>query len=484
MDKGWIFPYEDITRGSRIIIYGAGNVGNCFYNQVKSTQYCDIVLWVDAQHEFYRSKGFDVCDPLSINSQTYDWILIAVDSPSVSRDIYAFLEGNGVKPDNIWSPYIRKDNSNTMPEQGKTIMKDYSYLDKMPDISNLRIAFIIPEPIKGGGGHRNIFRVVKRLSDSGHYIDVYCFNNNCSEEETKSNVCEWFYDLQNVNFINYSGDMGVYDVGIATWWETAYIIKKHEDNFRNRFCFTQDFEPFFYPLSSNYILAENTYKLGYKHICSGPWCEKILKERYGADAVSFQFPLDRHIYNNSYERKKKNKNIVFFAKPEMPRRCYEIGIRALEIFHKQRPDVEIILFGSKVLNRSQVSFDVTIRNIVPTLEGLAQMYTDADLGIVFSITNPSLVPYEMMSCGCPVVDLDAEFALSKYGNDNDNVFLFDSLPEKFASELLEIIDDEALLSKKAKHAMEWVENEFPSESEMQSFVENVILGDIKNIVKG
>jgi glycosyltransferase involved in cell wall biosynthesis len=268
-----------------------------------------------------------------------------------------------------------------------------------------------------------------------------------------------------------------YDVGIATWWETAYILKKYEYKFRRQFYFVQDFEPYFYPLSSKYVMAENTYKFGFTHICSGAWCEKILNEKYGAKAVSFQFPLDRNIYNDKYVRNKKNKNIVFFAKPEMPRRCFEIGRDALEILKNKRPDIEIIMFGSKTLSKSQVPFEATILNIVPTLEGLAQIYANADLGIAFSITNPSLVPYEMISCGCPVADLDVEYALSKYGDNPDNVFLFDSLPERFAEGVEKIIDDDEILRKKASNAKKWVDDNFPSEDEMGRFVEKKILDE-------
>ena len=482
MNKGWVFPYNDIPAKSKIIIYGAGDVGSNFFFQNDATDYCKLVLWVDAQFDFYKSKGMSVEDPLLINEYEYDYVLIAVDSPRISESIYSFLEDLKVPSNKIWSPYVKVNKERIEKQKTIHFQIDKSYLERKPDLSNLKIAFIIPEPIKGGGGHRNIFRAVKKMMESGHDVDVYCVNSSFTIDEIKENVREWFYDLSEVNFVSYHDEMemGVYDVGIATWWETVYIIKKYNENFRSIICFTQDYEPFFYPLSSSYILAENTYKLGYKYLCSGPWCEKILKEKFNADAVSFQFPIDRKIYNDTYTKKSSNRNIVFFAKPEMPRRCYEIGIKALEIFHEKKPDIEIILFGSKVLNSGQVPFKATIRNIVPTLEGLAQMYTDADLGIVFSVTNPSLVPYEMMSCGCPVVDLNVEFAISKYGDDENNVFLLDPMPEIFADELCNIIDDAELLEKKSKHAMEWVKREFPSETEMGEFIEQTIISVVKD----
>ena len=197
--------------------------------------------------------------------------------------------------------------------------------------------------------------------------------------------------------------------------------------------------------------------------------------------MSFQFPLNTSIYNSSYIRKKKEKNILFFAKPQMPRRCFELGVKALYEFKKKMPDIEIIMYGSDQLDSSMVPFPVTILNIVPTLQELAELYANADLGIVFSTTNPSLIPFEMMSCGCPVADLDLDFALNKYGNSRDNVFLLSPQPEIFAEKLVEIMENAEERMKKREHSMKWVKDEFPTEIEMAKFVESSI---INKFVKG
>lgn len=118
-------------------------------------------------------------------------------------------------------------------------------------------------------------------------------------------------------------------------------------------------------MSSNYILAENSYRLGFSHICSGPWMHNCITKRYGVKSDYFQFPVDKGVYNTNGIRTKKNKNLVFFAKPEMPRRCFELGIQALEKFHEQRPDVEIILFGSKQVEQDRIPFPCTIKKLLP-----------------------------------------------------------------------------------------------------------------------
>lgn len=343
---------------------------------------------------------------------------------------------------------------------------------------HLDIAFIVPEPIKGSGGHRNIYRAVKYLREFGHEITVYYTQTQEPANRVKQHVCEWFYDMAGVPFICYDGNLGFHQVAIATWWETAYILQENLDHIQYPYYFTQDFEPYFYPMSSEYILAEDTYRMGFSCICSGPWIARLVKERYGAKADYFQFPVDTSIYNRCVPRKKSQKNIIFFAKPDMPRRCYSLGIHALQQFYELRPDVEIILYGSNMLEESQIPFRATVKKLIPTLEDLADMYRNADLGIVFSTTNPSLVPYEMMACGCPVVDLDVEYALSKYGDDPNNVFLLSPLPNIMAQQLAGLLAQPETLRTCAENAGTWVSNEFPTELEMACRVEDLILQDI------
>ena len=88
------------------------------------------------------------------------------------------------------------------------------------------------------------------------------------------------------------------------------------------------------------------------------------------------------------------------------------------------------MYGSNHIDQETIPFTATVKKMLPTLHDLADLYRNATLGIVFSTTNPSLVPYEMMACGCPVADLDANNALAKYGDDINNVFLFNTYPKK------------------------------------------------------
>lgn len=342
---------------------------------------------------------------------------------------------------------------------------------------SLDIAFIVPEPQRQSGGHRNIYRAIHYLYRKGHRITVYYTDCAVHADIVKYRINEWFYDMGDIPFLCYDGSMGKHDACVATWWKTAYAMMDNRNNFKQMFHFVQDNEASFYSMSSNAILAENTYKQDYKYICSGPWMAAFLQNKYHARADYFQFPVNKKIYNMDTHRTKKNRNIIFFAKPEMPRRCYEIGIAALAEVHRRMPEVEIILFGSNRVEKAP--FPVTKAGILPTLAELAELYRNADLGIVFSPTNPSLVPYEMMHCGCPVADMNLEYALSKYGDDENNVFLLDTRPERMGVQICEIMQNAELMREKREHAYNWAVKEFPTEDEMGEIIEKIIADEMK-----
>ena len=46
-DGTYLFPFKYVPQGSKIVIYGAGKVGQTFYRQVLFSEWCEIVSWVD-----------------------------------------------------------------------------------------------------------------------------------------------------------------------------------------------------------------------------------------------------------------------------------------------------------------------------------------------------------------------------------------------------------------------------------------------------
>lgn len=81
----YLFPYSEIEKNSRIMIYGAGKVGRAFYQQIKKTQYCHIEAWVDKKERMY--DGCTIYRPEEADWEKCEKIVIAIEKESIAKDI-------------------------------------------------------------------------------------------------------------------------------------------------------------------------------------------------------------------------------------------------------------------------------------------------------------------------------------------------------------------------------------------------------------
>lgn len=95
------FPYHAIPEGKSIILYGAGRVGEDFYNLIKKTDYCRLIAWMDKNASLYRKQGLPVVDVDEIDQYSYDYILIAVYHEKTAQEIGVELQQYGVMADKM-----------------------------------------------------------------------------------------------------------------------------------------------------------------------------------------------------------------------------------------------------------------------------------------------------------------------------------------------------------------------------------------------
>ncbi len=101
-DFYFTFPYEEIGRNEKIIIYGAGDVGYHYYCQCKLFGYAKVILWVDRKKTEYEGVAVDSIDQDYENIQ-FDYILIANSNQKQREDIREFLINRMVPEEKIYS---------------------------------------------------------------------------------------------------------------------------------------------------------------------------------------------------------------------------------------------------------------------------------------------------------------------------------------------------------------------------------------------
>ena len=83
----YLFPYTKVRNDSRIIVYGAGNLGVEIVNAIDSDNRFEIVAWVDKNRKNNERSSHMIESPKIIVEREYDYIIVAVMNAEVSMKI-------------------------------------------------------------------------------------------------------------------------------------------------------------------------------------------------------------------------------------------------------------------------------------------------------------------------------------------------------------------------------------------------------------
>ena len=99
----YLFPFPNVKRHSRIILYCAGTYGQRLYQYLKKTGFCEIIAWVDQNYEELSRQGLFVESPEVIQERSYDAIVIANMFGKVRKEICRDLS-NRYHDSNVYMP--------------------------------------------------------------------------------------------------------------------------------------------------------------------------------------------------------------------------------------------------------------------------------------------------------------------------------------------------------------------------------------------
>ncbi len=329
----------------------------------------------------------------------------------------------------------------------KDILRLYDFVIPNPfgevlgDYDNI-INWVIPDFCIGSGGHLNIFRMVHLLEKRGIKcrinIDGPC--QFSTGKEASRSICKHFFSIKAEVSIGRSS-LRPAAVTVATSWHTAYTVRDFQATWHKLY-FVQDIESYFYPRGNEYQLVEDTYYFGFQGITAGTWVADVLQEQYGMQSTPIAFSYDQYLYRQTSRQDTKTR-VFFYARPVTARRGFELGLMVLANVHRCFPHVEFVLAGWDV-SEYAVPFPYLNSGIV-ALDKLPGLYSQCDIALVISFTNLSLLPLELMACGCAVVSnrgKNVEWLLN-----SSNAVLANATVEDLSAAIVDVINDD----KKLKH---------------------------------
>lgn len=301
--------------------------------------------------------------------------------------------------------------------------------------------WIVSPPGESSGGHQNIFRFLKFLEDAGHQVKIYLYSSSPTpislRDVQKMLERNPSYPQLDATIEVYDPRKGVssdVDALFATGWETAYPVYLDPTNAR-RCYFVQDFEPYFYSVGSEFQLAENTYRFGFEGFTAGGWLASKLAAEYGMTTHPFDFATDVDVYTRSNNERRNA--VFFYARPVTTRRGFEIGMMALAQVKARRPQAVIHMAGWDVSDWD-VPFDY-VNHGAMNIDQLPELYNQCSAALVLSLTNLSLLPLELLSCGTIPVVNDA--SNNRMVSNNPYIAYAPPSPKALADRIIEILDD-------------------------------------------
>ena len=323
-----------------------------------------------------------------------------------------------------------------------------------PKTGPLKINWFLPGVGGASGGELNIFRAIYYLEQWGHQSRIYVTGKNTPSRAEAEKLLQSFYFPVKAPIEPLAGKIADSDALLATNWTTAYAVRRVANTAR-KFYFVQDLEYRFHSAGSLAEFAKETYRWGFHGITLGPWIARVLRDEFAMTCSPFGFSFDRGIYSSHGKQHTRGprKRVLFYARPKTPRRGFELGILALSLVAKKNPDVEFVLLGFRP-QPIQLPFRAILPGVLSPSE-LAEWYRSCDAALVLSHTNVSMLPLELMACGCAVVSNrgpNLEWLLT-----DETTQLADSTPASLAEAILTLLDNQELRSRKVAAGLAFAE---------------------------
>lgn len=316
------------------------------------------------------------------------------------------------------------------------------------------ILFLVTRFVRFSGGQTSILRLGTELSKLGYKV-YYAVYKKQSREEMHTVVTSLLKEYRGT-LVTASEMKRMYrrvDIAVASSWDTVSFIKKF---FGYKMYFVQDYEPFFYMYGEQSLMAQKTYEMGLHMISLGAWNkEMILRNCRPISPIDvIDFPYEASEYPtvpHDFESYKDKKEIVlaiylkFYGK-RFPSLIQWMTEDLRKRFAKDGKALKVYYFGEAKSFRVRGGENLGMLS----REELAGLYSEADFGMVASYSNISLVPYEMLSAGLPLIEFE-DGTFSRFFK-KDCAILTKISPDDLYKKLKEAINNPELLRTRAENA--------------------------------
>ncbi|TDY25468.1 methyltransferase family protein [Paraburkholderia sp. BL6665CI2N2] len=270
--------------------------------------------------------------------------------------------------------------------------------------------------------------------------------------------------LDNVELVdasdrNIAFKIGENDLFMATAWWTAQMAKYAIRHTRHeKFVYLiQDYEPILHPASTQYALAEETYRLDIVPVVNTSLLAEYLVSHqvgrfsdldFARRTLAFEPAVDKtqFYFDDQSECRSAKRRLLFYARPTNGlRNLYEMGVAALQ---KLLADGALNAAEWEFVGMGEKFEPVPLGHggvLVPApwlgFEGYARQMRESDVLLSLMLSpHPSYPPLEMAACGKPVVTTCyANKTAERLAQISGNIIAVDATVESIANGLVQAV---------------------------------------------
>lgn len=322
------------------------------------------------------------------------------------------------------------------------------------------VLFIITRMVRFHGGQTSVLRLGTELAKLGYAVGYVVYKPQTKEEMelcASSNLKGFqgkLYTMEELTFLKKSATP---DVVVATSWDTVSYAKKFSSY---RMYFVQDYEPYFYAFGEQFILAKKTYEQGLHMVSLGTWNKQMIENNGSPispiDCIEFpyekkEYPLKSRDFM-SYKNKKKFIVAVYlkYYGKRLPCVLQYMLSEVSRMFKEEGITLEVRYYGEAKSFRTKGGKNIGMLN----KKELLSLYQEADFGILASMTNISLISYEMLATGLPLIEFkDGTFS---YFFPDNCAALVDISPRDLYEKIKECINNPKILMDRQENANKYL----------------------------
>lgn len=298
-----------------------------------------------------------------------------------------------------------------------------------------KIAFfmLVPGNDARSGGYRTLLNYINILNKNNHNIDIY-FGTPYTEKQINDNIynlnefgipkcSNWFSNDNNIHKIienikkynildieknNYYIGLACqrkYDILVANAWQVSECVYLNKHMTKHLYYIIQDREELFY--NNNYLkkLVLKTYHHEFKYYCITKYLENYFKNTYHLPNItSSLMGINLNKYFNKNQERELSIAIPYYDL-EKPNRLPNLVEKIIHILSSN--NIKCYIYPTNFHNNMNSKYIINLGTL--TEIELNNLYNKVKVGIIFSNSNPSRLPFEMYASGLHVIEYECEF---------------------------------------------------------------------------